>query len=249
MPRPVGLLPKAHLHLHFTGSMRLATLMELARKHGIRLPDALTGSWPPVLSLEDERGWFRFQRLYDMARACVRDESDMRRIVREAAADDAAEGSRWLEIQVDPTSYAPFVGGLTPALEIILDEARCATEDAGIGVAVIVAASRVALVRVYAGRQEPGPASRGLVPAVPVRAVGPEHLSKELLDAPGGADLLGRVVGLEDGLQPGQGRGAQLVAGTQQETAVCPGRVDLHPTSALLLVLDPLADVGEHRVG
>ena len=48
----------------------------------------------------------------------------MRRLVREAAADDAAEGSRWLEIQVDPTSYAPFVGGITPALEIVLDEAR-----------------------------------------------------------------------------------------------------------------------------
>ena len=143
MPRPVGLLPKAHLHLHFTGSMRLTTLAALATKHGIRLPDALTGSWPPTLSVGDERGWFRFQRLYDMARACVRDESDMRRIVREAAIDDAAEGSRWLEIQVDPTSYAPFVGGITPALEIVLDEARSASEDSGIGVAVVVAASRV----------------------------------------------------------------------------------------------------------
>lgn len=143
MLRPVGLLPKAHLHLHFTGSMRLATLSALANKHGIRLPDALSGSWPPKLSVGDERGWFRFQRLYDMARACVRDESDMRRIVREAAVDDAAEGSRWLEIQVDPTSYAPFVGGITPALEIVLDEARLASEDTGIGVAVVVAASRV----------------------------------------------------------------------------------------------------------
>ncbi|HEY8618707.1 MAG TPA: adenosine deaminase [Dermatophilaceae bacterium] len=143
MPRDVGLLPKAHLHLHFTGSMRLTTLVELANKHSIRLPDALTGSWPPTLSVGDERGWFRFQRLYDMARACVRDESDMRRIVREAAVDDAAEGSQWLEIQVDPTSYAPFVGGITPALEIVLDEARSASADAGIGVAVVVAASRV----------------------------------------------------------------------------------------------------------
>ena len=143
MLRPVGLLPKAHLHLHFTGSMRLTTLVALAAKHGIHLPDALTGSWPPALSVGDERGWFRFQRLYDMARACVRDEADMRRIVREAAVDDAAEGSRWLEIQVDPTSYAPFVGGLTPALEIVLDEARSASQEAGIGVAVVVAASRV----------------------------------------------------------------------------------------------------------
>jgi len=139
----VGLLPKAHLHLHFTGSMRITTLRALADKHSIRLPDALTTSWPPTLSAADERGWFRFQRLYDIARACVRDESDMRRIVREAAMDDAAEGSQWLEIQVDPTSYAPFVGGITPALEIILDEARSASADTGIGVAVVVAASRV----------------------------------------------------------------------------------------------------------
>jgi adenosine deaminase len=139
----VGLLPKAHLHLHFTGSMRLATLFALADKHLMRLPDALTKSWPPTLNAADARGWFRFQRLYDTARSCVRDEADMRRIVREAAQDDAAEGSRWLEIQVDPTSYAPFVGGITPALEIILDEARSASEDAGIGVAVVVAANRI----------------------------------------------------------------------------------------------------------
>ena len=123
--------------------MRPDTLVALALKHGICLPDALTRSWPPRLCATDERGWFRFQRLYDMARACVRDEADMRRIVREATLDDAAEGSRWLEIQVDPTSYAQFVGGLTPALEIILDEARAASEAAGIGVAVIVAANRV----------------------------------------------------------------------------------------------------------
>lgn len=138
----VQTLPKAHLHLHFTGSMRLATLGDLARQHDLRLPRSLTSSWPPRLQATDERGWFRFQRLYDAARACVRGEADMRRIVRQAAEDDAAEGSRWLEIQVDPTSYAPFVGGITPALEIVLDEARAASAATGTGVGVIVAASR-----------------------------------------------------------------------------------------------------------
>jgi adenosine deaminase len=143
MLRPLGLLPKAHLHLHFTGSMRPATLVALADKHDLRLPESLTRSWPPTLSATDERGWFRFQRLYDTARTCVRDEADMRRIVREAGLDDAAEGSRWLEIQIDPTSYAPFVGGITPALEIILDEAMSVSEETGIGVAVVVAANRI----------------------------------------------------------------------------------------------------------
>ena len=67
----------------------------------------------------------------------------MRRIVAEAAADDASEGSGRLEIQVDPTSYAPFVGGLTPALEIVLDEARAASAVTGVEVGVVVAASRI----------------------------------------------------------------------------------------------------------
>ncbi len=140
--RDLNALPKAHLHLHFTGSMRPSTVADLAAKYGHRLPDALLDD-DPVRLPATERGWFRFQRLYDAARACVRDESDMRRIVNEAAADDAAEGSGRLEIQVDPTSYAPFVGGITPALEIVLDEARQASRQHNISVGVIVAASRM----------------------------------------------------------------------------------------------------------
>lgn len=139
--RDLARLPKAHLHLHFTGSMRVRTLADLADRHGIRLPHVLLDADPLVVPA-DERGWFRFQRLYDAARACVRGEQDMRRVVAEAVADDAAEGSGRLEIQVDPTSYAPFVGGLTPALEIVLDEARRASLATGVEVGVVVAASR-----------------------------------------------------------------------------------------------------------
>ena len=143
-PRSVTALPKAHLHLHFTGSMRVETVRDLAAAHGIGLPSLLTDEWPPRFAATDQRGWFRFQRLYDAARACVRGEADMRRIVREAAHDDGAEGSRWLEIQVDPTSYAPFVGGITPALEIVLDEATAVSREPGAArVAVVVAASRM----------------------------------------------------------------------------------------------------------
>ena len=67
--RDLTALPKAHLHLHFTGSMRHTTLIELAARDGIHLPDALVEDWPPVLSAADEKGWFRFQRLYDVARS------------------------------------------------------------------------------------------------------------------------------------------------------------------------------------
>ena len=122
--------------------MRVSTLIDLAQEQGIRLPGNLTDSTALQVPA-DQRGWFRFQRSYDSARKVVRGEAAMRRIVREAAADDAAEGSRRLEIQIDPTSYAPFVGGLTPALEIVLDEAKIASRETGVSVGVIVAASRM----------------------------------------------------------------------------------------------------------
>lgn len=122
--------------------MRVGTLVDLAAKYRVRLPDALTDGDPLHLPAT-ERGWFRFQRLYDAARKCVRSEADMRRIVDEAVADDAAEGSGRLEIQVDPTSYAPFTGGITPAVEIVIDAARRASIDHGIEVGVIIAASRM----------------------------------------------------------------------------------------------------------
>ncbi|MFD9129427.1 adenosine deaminase [Kitasatospora sp. NPDC059571] len=142
-PRSVVDLPKAHLHLHFTGSMRPATLLELADRHGVRLPEALSSGEPPRLRATDERGWFRFQRLYDTARSVLRDEQDIRRLVRETAEDEVRDGSRWLEIQVDPTSYAPRLGGLIPALELILDAVREASEATRVGMRVVVAANRM----------------------------------------------------------------------------------------------------------
>jgi adenosine deaminase len=142
MSRSLAALPKAHLHLHFTGSMRHATLAELAAGHGIRLPPALTQDWPPQLSATDERGWFRFQRLYDTARSVLRTPADVRRLLTETAQDELTDGSRWLEIQVDPSGYAARFGGITATLELVLDAAAAAGAAAGVGIGVIVAANR-----------------------------------------------------------------------------------------------------------
>jgi adenosine deaminase len=140
--RDIRSLPKAHLHLHFTGSMRHSTLLELATRDGVHLPEALVEDWPPTLSAADERGWFRFQRLYDVARSVLRTEDDVRRLVREAAEDDLADGSRWLEIQVDPSGYATRFGGITAFTDLVLDAVRDASERTGLGMAVVIAANR-----------------------------------------------------------------------------------------------------------
>lgn len=142
MRRALSTLPKAHLHLHFTGSMRHATLLELAERDGVVLPDSLVEDWPPQLSAADEKGWFRFQRLYDVARSVLRTGDDVRRLVLEAAEDDVRDGGRWLEIQVDPSGYAAKFGGITAFTDLVLDCVADATRRTGLGISLVIAANR-----------------------------------------------------------------------------------------------------------
>jgi adenosine deaminase len=140
--RDVRTLPKTHLHLHFTGAMRHDTMIELADRHGVRLPDALRSESPPQLRATDERGWFRFQRLYDTARSVLQEPEDLYRLLREVAEDEVADGSHWLEIQVDPSGYASRFDGLTATFELMLDAVRAASAATGLRIGVIVGANR-----------------------------------------------------------------------------------------------------------
>ena len=155
-PRDVRGLPKAQLHLHLTGALRPATLRDLAARHGLDIP-------PPLPAAASS--WADFQTRYDTARAAIRTHADVRRVITEAAEDDAADGCAWLEIQVDPTSYAAVFGGPAAALETVLDAARSAPVPTG----VIVASSwtrspdhATALARLAARHADDGVVGFGL---------------------------------------------------------------------------------------
>ena len=140
--RDVKTLPKAHLHLHFTGSLDVPTLKELAAAARQKLPEQLTEG-TAFSAPATTKGWFRFQRFYDIARRAVSGEAAIRAVIANAARLDAADGARRLEIQIDPTTYAPAVGGIINVLDIVLDEAAQSSRRSGVEVGVIVAASRL----------------------------------------------------------------------------------------------------------
>ena len=130
-------LPKAHLHLHLTGGMRPSTLAELAAEQGRRLPHDLLD--PVDVDATQLRGWAKFQRLYDAARAVLTGPEQVRRVVQEIVEDQARAGVGWLELQVDPSSYAPRLGGLHATVELVLDALR---NDLGVGTGLVLAGNR-----------------------------------------------------------------------------------------------------------
>lgn len=195
--------------------MRPATVLDLAEQHGVALPDALASALaarqPVPLSASDERGWFRFQRLYDIARSVLRTPDDLRRLVREAAEDDAAEGSGWLEIQVDPSGYAARFGGITAFLELVLDAVHDAARHTGLGMAVVVAANRTrheldarTLARLAARYADAGVVGFGL--SNDERRGEPEAFAR--------AFTIARRAGLASVPHGGELRGPQTVAAT-----------------------------------
>lgn len=132
-------LPKAHLHLHLTGGMRHATLVELADRYGVHLPERLV---EPAVDDWKLLGWPRFQRLYDLARGVLRTADDITRLIREIAEDEKSAGSRWCELQVTPTGYAVRLGDVVTAMEIFTDAVADAERRTEVGMRLIVAANR-----------------------------------------------------------------------------------------------------------
>lgn len=140
--RDLGQLPKAHLHLHLTGGMRHGTLVELAEEQGVHLPHGLLEPGSVDLDATGLRGWLKFQRLYDQARNVLRGPTEVRRVVREIVEDQALAGVQWLELQVDPSTYAPRLGGLQGVVEVVLDALGSAGDELGVGTGLVIAANR-----------------------------------------------------------------------------------------------------------
>ena len=131
--RDLKALPKAHLHLHLEGGMRMATLRELAAYYDVPLPPV--GSYTTFTEFAD---------LYVAACDVMRTHDDLRRLMREAVEDAAAAGVVWFEPGIRPALHRGKFGGDTEVLETYLDEARTAGAALGVGVGALLTVDRTA---------------------------------------------------------------------------------------------------------
>jgi adenosine deaminase len=141
----VRAMPKVELHRHLEGSVRLATLVDVAQEFGIEMPEYTLDTLRPFVQMmpEETRSSQHFLAKFLTIRQFFRSAEVIRRVAREAVEDAAADNIRYLELRFTPPAlsnilrcgYADVIGWVSEAVEL-------AARQANIQVRLIVSVNR-----------------------------------------------------------------------------------------------------------
>src|ERR1700690_3837653 len=91
-------LPKTDLHVHLDGSLRLATILDLARKQRVELPANDEDGLRKAMNLGQNCGTLvEYLKAFDVTLRVLQTEESLRRIAYELAGDAAKENVRYME--------------------------------------------------------------------------------------------------------------------------------------------------------
>jgi adenosine deaminase len=99
--------PLIDLHRHLDGSVRLETILDLGRSHGIPLPgDTLETLRPHVVVTTPQPGLIEFLAKFRWMTGVLADYDACRRVARENVEDARREGIRYIELRFSPLFMA-----------------------------------------------------------------------------------------------------------------------------------------------
>ena len=96
--------PKVELHRHLEGTLRIETMLEIARKHSITVPASLSG----LVQVQegDPLTFQNFLAKFNTLRLFYRSPDVIDRITREAVEDAAKDNVRYLELRFTPVALS-----------------------------------------------------------------------------------------------------------------------------------------------
>ncbi len=135
-------LPKVDLHRHLEGSLRLSTLMEIARRHQIHLRlDLGAMELEPLIrfTVSEPANFHRFLSRFQLLRLFYTSEEAIHRMAYEAVVDAALDHVRYLELRFNPAALAQAQGfRLEEVTEWVLEGVEQARQEFDIWVRLIL---------------------------------------------------------------------------------------------------------------
>ena len=95
-------LPKTDLHVHLDGSIRLSTLIDLAREYHVDLPSYTPEGMRELVFKERYRNLGEYLQGFAYTGAVMQTEVALERVSYEFALDNQAEGVRYVEVRFAP---------------------------------------------------------------------------------------------------------------------------------------------------
>ena len=138
----IASMPKAELHLHLDGSLRITTALELAASRGVEAPRDEAGMRAALIAPMPCTSQAELLRAFDLPIALMQDADALERITAELVETKAAEGVRYVEIRWGPLLHVAGGLSLADGIAAVCAGARDAAARTGTVVRLISTALR-----------------------------------------------------------------------------------------------------------
>lgn len=137
-------LPKVDLHRHLEGSLRLSTMLDIARKHGVTVPVSMLNlSGLVQVQDRDPLTFSNFLEKFKTLRLFYKSPDVIHRVTREAVEDAAKDNVRYLELRFTPVALSRAEGfPLHDVMDWVITSAQEAAQAFGIKVGLIASVNR-----------------------------------------------------------------------------------------------------------
>lgn len=135
-------LPKAELHLHLDGSMRVETIIELAEARNVRLPSHDPAELRGILVQDEAASLVQYLKAFDVTLSVLQDAEALHRAAYELIEDVAKENVVYVEVRYSPLLHQRQGMKLTSIVEAVLSGLRDGGRDFDVRWGLIICGMR-----------------------------------------------------------------------------------------------------------